>query len=210
MVRHASRAETTAPTLPPSLCDLRQAGYNLIATNDRLPPKEMTVSDTVNDEPITCASCEYRYPRSEAICMMCGTAASAIEPLQPLSSVSDEFSGADYQSCPSSSDSQQSLPHPRRRKLIPVVVVLIGLMAVTSFFYEVRKWNLPKESAPASELTAHQSKSSQKTLVNDTSSTIQSAELVTSSQESREPPRQPTQQTKPILSSCGRRSNEEA
>jgi len=112
------------------------------------------VSDTVSDEPITCSSCEYRYPRSEAICMMCGTAAPATEPLPPLSSVPDEFSGADYQSCPSSSDSQQSLPHPGRRKLIPVVVVLVGLMAVTSFFYEVRKGNLPKESGPASGLTA--------------------------------------------------------
>ena len=112
------------------------------------------MSDTVSDEPITCASCEYRYPRSEAICVMCGTAAPVIEPLQPLSSVPDEFSGADYQSRPPSSDSQQRPPHPRRRKLIPVVVVLIGLMAVTSFFYEVRKGNLPKESGSASELTA--------------------------------------------------------
>jgi hypothetical protein len=112
------------------------------------------VSDIVSDEPITCPSCEYRYPRSEAICVMCGTAAPAMEPLQPLSSVSDEFSGSDYQFRPPSSDSEQRSPHARRRKLISVVVVLIGLMAVTSFFYEVRKGNLPKESGPASELTA--------------------------------------------------------
>jgi hypothetical protein len=38
--------------------------------------------------------------------------------------------------------------------LIPVVVVSIALMAVTSFFYEVRKGNLPKESGSAGELTA--------------------------------------------------------
>jgi hypothetical protein len=75
-----------------------------------------------------------------------------MEPLQPLSSVPDKFSGVDYQSRPLSSDSQQRPPDPGRRKLIPVVVVLIGLIAVTSFFYEVRKGNLPKESAPASEL----------------------------------------------------------
>jgi hypothetical protein len=112
------------------------------------------VSDTVSDELITCASCEYRYPRSETICMMCGTAAPAIEPLQPLSSVPDEFSGADYQSRPPSSDSLQRPPHPKSRKLIPVVVVLIGLMVVTSFFYEVRKGNLSRESGLASELTA--------------------------------------------------------
>jgi hypothetical protein len=112
------------------------------------------VFDTVSDEPITCASCEYRYPRSEAICIMCGTAAPAIESLEPLSSVPAEFSEADYRSRPPSSDSQQPPSHPRRRKLIPVVIVLIGLMAVASFFHEVRKGNLPKESGPASEVTA--------------------------------------------------------
>jgi hypothetical protein len=38
--------------------------------------------------------------------------------------------------------------------LIPVVVVLTALMVVTSFFYEARKGNLPKESGSAAELTA--------------------------------------------------------
>lgn len=74
-----------------------------------------------------------------------------MEPLQPLSS---EFREADYQSCSLSSDSEQRPPKARGRKLIPVVVVLIGLMAVTSFFYKVHKGNLTKESGPAFELTA--------------------------------------------------------
>ena len=112
------------------------------------------MSNTVSDEPITCPSCEYRYPRSAAICVMCGTAAPAVEPLRSLSSVPDEFSGADHQAGPSSSDSQQRPPHPGLRRLIPVVVVLIALMVVTSFVYKVRKGNLPKESGSASELTA--------------------------------------------------------
>jgi len=38
--------------------------------------------------------------------------------------------------------------------LIPVVVVLIALLAVTSFFYEVRNGNLPKESGSAGEVGA--------------------------------------------------------
>ncbi len=85
---------------------------------------------------------------------MCGTAAPAIEPLQPTSAVPDEFSGADHESAPSSSDSQQRPPKPGLWRLIPVVVVLIVLSMVTWFFYEVRKGKLPKESGSAAELTA--------------------------------------------------------
>jgi hypothetical protein len=85
---------------------------------------------------------------------MCGTAAQVVEPLQTLSRIPDEFSGADYQSRPSSSDSQQSPPHPGLRRLVPVVVVSIVLMVVSSVFYEVHKRNLAKESGSAAELTA--------------------------------------------------------
>jgi hypothetical protein len=85
---------------------------------------------------------------------MCGTAAPAIEPLQPTSAVPDEFSGADHESGPSSSDSQQRPPKPGFWRLIPVVVVLIVLSMVTWFFYEARKGKLPKESGSAAELTA--------------------------------------------------------
>ena len=113
------------------------------------------MSNTVSHEPVTCASCEYRYSSGNAICPMCGTAAPVVEPFQTLSRVPDEFSGADYQSRPSSSDSQQSPPHPGLRRLVPVVVVLIVLMVVvTSFFYKARKGNLLKESGSAAELTA--------------------------------------------------------
>jgi len=112
------------------------------------------VSNTVSDEPITCASCEYRYPPSAGFCMMCGTAAPASEPLQPTSAVPDELSGADHESGPSSSDSQQRPPKPGFWRLIPVVVVLIVLSMVTWFFYEARKGKLPKESGSAAQLTA--------------------------------------------------------
>ena len=112
------------------------------------------MSNTVSHELITCPSCEYRYSSGNAICPMCGTAAPVVEPLQTLSRIPDEFSGADYQSRPSSSDSQQSPPHPGLGRLVAVVVVLIGLMAVTSFFYKARRGNLPKESGSAAELTA--------------------------------------------------------
>ena len=112
------------------------------------------MSNTVSDEPITCASCEYRYPPSAGFCVMCGTAAPASEPLQPTSAVPDEFSGADHESGPSSSDTQQRPPKPGFWRLIPIVVVLIVLSMVTWFFYEARKGKLPKESGSAAELTA--------------------------------------------------------
>ena len=112
------------------------------------------MSNTVSDEPITCASCQYRYPPSEAICGMCGMAAPAVEPLRPLSSVPDKFSAADHEAGPSCSDRQQRPPHPGLRRLTPIVVILIALMVVTLFFYKVRKGNLPKESGSAAELTA--------------------------------------------------------
>jgi hypothetical protein len=112
------------------------------------------VSKPVSDEPITCASCEYRYSRSQPNCPMCGTAAPAVEPLLAISTVADQFSGADHESSPSNSDSQTPPPHPGLRRLIPFVVGLIALMVVTSFFYIVRKGNLPKESSSAAELAA--------------------------------------------------------
>jgi hypothetical protein len=112
------------------------------------------VSNPVSHEPITCPSCEYRYAWGKAICPMCGTAAPAVGPSQTPSLVPDEFSGADNPSRPSSSDSQQSPSHPALRRLVPIVVVLIGLMVATSFFYKARKDNLPKESGAAAELTA--------------------------------------------------------
>jgi len=107
------------------------------------------VSKTASDEPITCASCGYRYPPSERICPMCGT-----EPLQPLLAVLNEFSPARHEVRPSSSDGEQGTLGPGLRRLIPVVVVLIALMAVTSFFYRSRKDQLAKESGAATEPTA--------------------------------------------------------
>ena len=111
------------------------------------------MSNPVSDEPITCASCEYRYPRSRAICPMCGTAAPAVEPIQPPLPVPNELSGADYQSRPSSSDNQPRPPHPGLRRLIPIVIVSTVLMVVSSVFYEAHKRNLAKESGSA-ELAA--------------------------------------------------------
>ena len=147
------RAETTALTLPPSLCDLRHIWIQSYCHDDRLPPKEMTVSDTVNDEPITCASCEYRYPRSVGVCAMCGTPAPAIEPLQALSAIPDEFGGADHEASVSRSDSQQKPPKPWLRRLIPIITVSIAMILFAWFSHEVRERKLPKESGPAAELT---------------------------------------------------------
>jgi hypothetical protein len=107
------------------------------------------VSKTASVEPITCASCEYRYPPSVRICPMCGT-----EPLQPLLALPNKFSRASRKVKPSSSASQQRPPRLGLRRLIPVVAVSIALMAVTSLFYDVREGNLRKESGAPAELTA--------------------------------------------------------
>ena len=107
------------------------------------------MSKTASVEPITCASCEYRYPPSERICPMCGT-----EPLQPLLAFPNKLGRGSHKVKPSHSDSQQRPPSPGLRRLIPVVVVSIALMVVTSFFYKSRNVNLPKESGAAAELTA--------------------------------------------------------
>jgi len=104
------------------------------------------VSKTLSGETITCASCEYRYPPSERICPMCGT-----EPLAPLWAVPGKFSRADHESSPQSSDSQ---PRPARRRvwrLVPVVVILMAVMAVTSFYYSWRNSTPPKESSAGAE-----------------------------------------------------------
>ena len=111
------------------------------------------MSNPVSDEPIACASCEFRYPRSRAICPMCGTAASAVEPIQPPSPVPDEFR-TNHKTLQSSLNSQPRPPHPGLRRLIPVVVVSIVFMVVSSVLYEVHKRNLAKESGSAAELTA--------------------------------------------------------
>jgi len=80
---------------------------------------------------------------------MCGT-----EPLRPLFVVPNKFSRASHEVRPASSDSQQRPPTQGVWRLIPVVVVLIPLIAVTLFFHEVHEGNLAKESGSAGELAA--------------------------------------------------------
>jgi TPR repeat protein len=84
---------------------------------------------------------------------MCGTPAPSIEPLQARSAVPDEFTGADHEAGVSSSDSQEKASKPGLKRLIPVIVVSIALIVFGSFFHEVRKGKLSKESDPAAELT---------------------------------------------------------
>ena len=111
------------------------------------------MSNPVSDEPITCASCEYRYLRSRAVCPMCGTAPPAVKPIQPLLPVPDEFR-TNHKTFQSSLNSQPRRPHPGLRRLIPIVVVSTVLMVVSSVLYEVHKRDLAKESASAAEPTA--------------------------------------------------------
>lgn len=85
---------------------------------------------------------------------MCGTPAPAIEPLQTLSAISDEFTRAGHEASLSSSDGQPRPSGPRLRRLAPIIVVSIAVMVFASFFYAVRKGKLPKESGPAAELTS--------------------------------------------------------
>ncbi len=111
------------------------------------------MSNPVSDEPITCASCEYRYPRSREICPMCGTAAPAVEPIQLPSPVPNELR-TNHKTLQSRLSSQPRPPRARLRRLVPIVVVSIVLIVVSSVFYEVHNRNLAKESGSAAEHTA--------------------------------------------------------
>jgi hypothetical protein len=108
------------------------------------------VSKTVKDELTTCASCEYRYPSSEGICAMCGT-----ELLRPLLAAPNRFRRASHEVKPAIANRQQGPPpRPEPWKLVPVVVVLIAITLVATFFSKNRKSSLHKESGSAGELTA--------------------------------------------------------
>ena len=107
------------------------------------------MSTTVRDELITCASCEYRYPRSEGICAVCGT-----EPLRPFLLAPNRFSRASHGVGRSSSGSQSRPRKQGLRGLIPAVAASIALIMVTSFSYKNRNGHLPKESGAAAELSA--------------------------------------------------------
>ena len=85
---------------------------------------------------------------------MCGKAPPAVGPLQPVSTVAEEFGRPDHEFRPSSPDVQPRLPYPGLRKLIPIAVVLITVMVVGLFLYNVRKRNLRTESGSAAEPTA--------------------------------------------------------
>lgn len=110
------------------------------------------MSNPVSDEPITCASCEYRYPRSRAICPMCGTAAPAVELIPPPLPAPNEFR-TNHKTLPTSLNSQPRPPRAGPTRLIPMVVVSIVLMVVSSVFYEAHKRNLAKEPGSAVEPT---------------------------------------------------------
>jgi TPR repeat protein len=84
---------------------------------------------------------------------MCGTPAPAIESLQALSAIPEEFSRANHEAGVSSSDRQQKPPKPELRRLIPILVVSIAMMVFASFFRGVHEGKLPKESGPAIEPT---------------------------------------------------------
>jgi hypothetical protein len=108
------------------------------------------VSNPVSLELVTCASCEYRYPRSERICPMCGT-----EPLRPLLVARNKSSRAGNEVRPSSEDTQKGPPRPGLWGLkLSVVVVLIALMAVTWFLYWRSKGLRARESGAAAEFAA--------------------------------------------------------
>lgn len=107
------------------------------------------MSKTLSDETITCVSCEYRYPPREGICPMCGT-----EPLGQLWDVPNRFNRVGHTVGRSSSDSRPRTPNPTVRRLIPVVMVVVALMAVTAFLYTSHNHSTPKGSGAAAKTVA--------------------------------------------------------
>jgi len=109
----------------------------------------MTVPNDVTEGSLTCTSCEYRYSLTTGVCPMCGT-----EPLRPLSALPNKSSLVDHGAAPSSKDGQQAPARLGLWRLIPVVVVLIALVAVTSFVYKNRKGRIANQSMAPGELAA--------------------------------------------------------
>jgi hypothetical protein len=70
-----------------STCNAKYNGYRATRTN--LVPGRTPVSQPT-DEFITCHSCDFRYPRSRGICVMCGEAARASSPTQTSAGVGSD------------------------------------------------------------------------------------------------------------------------
>jgi hypothetical protein len=111
------------------------------------------VSDTVNDSTVTCPSCEYRYPRTEGTCVMCGTPPPAFEPVHLGSAMRDEFSRAD-DAAMSGSKNQENSSNLGLASLIAVLVVSTGLILFASFRYELSKARPRQELRPSAEIAS--------------------------------------------------------
>ena len=111
------------------------------------------MSDTVNDSTVTCPSCEYRYPRSEGTCVMCGTPPPEFEPVHLGSAMPDECSSAD-DAAMSGSKNQENSSNLGLASLIAVLVVSTGLILFASFRYELSKARPRQELRPSAEIAS--------------------------------------------------------
>jgi hypothetical protein len=96
------------------------------------------VSDTLSENRVTCPSCEYRYPRSQEICVMCGTPAPALETLRESAAMPDEFTPT-YMEAACASNRQLRPGRAGLMRLVPIVGAFIPLLVFASFWYQMRK-----------------------------------------------------------------------
>lgn len=111
------------------------------------------MSDTVSDSRVTCPSCEYRYPRSQEICVMCGTPAPVIETLRESATMPDEFTPT-YMEAAGAPNRQ---PKPGRAgvmTLMPIVAASIPLLVFASFWYQMRKGKPHTAPGAATQVTS--------------------------------------------------------
>jgi hypothetical protein len=106
------------------------------------------VSDTENDNVVTCPSCEYRYPQVHGTCVMCGTLAPMFEPVQESTMV-DEFTPVD--TC--GSHSQRKALGSAVRKLLPAFAAAI-LLVVASFLNHDHSGNPRTSFVSTTQVTA--------------------------------------------------------
>jgi hypothetical protein len=111
------------------------------------------VLNTPTDESVTCASCEFRYPRCRGVCIMCGTPAPTAAPVHASSPGRGAGrNGADPEPQITIPPALQRVERPVRRKSIPIsILALVVLSALLGLL--IRNWETPTSASQMAEST---------------------------------------------------------
>jgi hypothetical protein len=111
------------------------------------------VLNTPTDESVTCASCEFRYPRCRGVCIMCGTPAPTAAPVHVSSPGGGAGrNGADPEPQITIPPALQTVETPVRRKSIPIIVSALVVLSAL-FGLLIRNWGTPTSASQMAEST---------------------------------------------------------